>query len=623
MPPKKSNTLTEAELRLMKILWRRGESAVTDLVAALPEGEQLAYNSVLTTIRILEQKGYVEHRQEGRAFVYRPCVAEQEASRSEVRNVLSRFFGNSREQLVLSLLGDEEISAEELDRLKEAIRSAAPDTGNASKKGVEIRMPLMPWRMRFWRDLPQLRACATFAGVCASRRAGGRGGAVAGRGGCASLWFSACASLRASLRRTALRLGRGIRGCGLACRFLPFARTFRRCERGRGACDSGPQGPGFELDSRWGFAIAALWLAASAFRAAELAFHSLRLRRLWRARLRLKSKGIFARCSLPQLPARRIEICTTRDLDRPSVIGFFAPRILIPEWLFSRLTPGELEQVVLHEAEHLRRRDDWTQSAAEAFLVLFPLNPALAWMERRLCREREMACDEGVVRRTQAPRAYAACLASLAERGTAAAGIPAPRAGTFAGRIRAAAGTGSSRAQHPAAQAERCIRWRLARWSAWSAAGWSLDRLSWRAARSWSRSSPRRSRMRRRRSSRAQAATASAPASRMRERTSRDPADAVHVRAFRAIETEGHDSRSPRAAATRSPLEPRRSDRHRRTARRDGRSNANARRAELVKASLREPMAELPVAGPGIHCSHRLGRSPDICDAELTSNRRL
>ena len=127
MPPKKSNTLTEAELRLMKILWRRGESAVTDLVEAMPEGEILAYNSVLTTIRILEQKGYVEHRQEGRAFVYWPCVAEQEASRSEVRHLMSRFFGNSREQLLLSLLGDDEISAEELQRLKEAIQGAAPD----------------------------------------------------------------------------------------------------------------------------------------------------------------------------------------------------------------------------------------------------------------------------------------------------------------------------------------------------------------------------------------------------------------------------------------------------------------------------------------------------------------
>jgi len=127
MPPRKSSTLTEAELRLMKILWRRGESAVTDLVAGLPEDEPLAYNSVLTTIRILEQKGYVDHRQEGRAFVYRPCVAEDEASRSEVKHVLNRFFGDSRERLLLSLLGDEEITAAELDRLKAAIADAAPD----------------------------------------------------------------------------------------------------------------------------------------------------------------------------------------------------------------------------------------------------------------------------------------------------------------------------------------------------------------------------------------------------------------------------------------------------------------------------------------------------------------
>ena len=127
MPPKKSITLTEAELRLMKILWQRGESVVSDLVAAMQDGETLAYNSVLTTVRILEQKGYVEHRQEGRAFVYRPCVAEHEASRSEVRHVLSRFFGNSRERLLLSLLGDEEISPEELQRLKEAIQGAVED----------------------------------------------------------------------------------------------------------------------------------------------------------------------------------------------------------------------------------------------------------------------------------------------------------------------------------------------------------------------------------------------------------------------------------------------------------------------------------------------------------------
>lgn len=132
MPPKKSITLTEAELRLMKILWQRGESVVSDLVAAMPDGETLAYNSVLTTVRILEQKGYVEHRQEGRAFVYRPSVAEHEASRSEVRHVLNRFFGNSRERLLLSLLGDEEVSSEELQRLKEAIQNASEDAAEGA-----------------------------------------------------------------------------------------------------------------------------------------------------------------------------------------------------------------------------------------------------------------------------------------------------------------------------------------------------------------------------------------------------------------------------------------------------------------------------------------------------------
>ena len=128
MPPKRSITLTEAELRLMKLLWLRGESAVGDLVAAMPENAPLAYNSVLTTIRILEQKGYVIHRQEGRAYLYLPCVAEHEAGRSEVRHMLHRFFGNSRERLLLSLLGDEDITPEELSRLKEAIANAPEDS---------------------------------------------------------------------------------------------------------------------------------------------------------------------------------------------------------------------------------------------------------------------------------------------------------------------------------------------------------------------------------------------------------------------------------------------------------------------------------------------------------------
>jgi predicted transcriptional regulator len=127
MPPKRSNTLTEAELRLMKVLWERGESTVSDLVSGVSDTTPLAYTSVLTTIRILEKKGYVRHRQEGRAFLYCPCVAEQDAGQTEVRHLLQRFFGNSRERLLLSLLGDDQISPEELKRLKEAIASTPDD----------------------------------------------------------------------------------------------------------------------------------------------------------------------------------------------------------------------------------------------------------------------------------------------------------------------------------------------------------------------------------------------------------------------------------------------------------------------------------------------------------------
>ena len=121
MPPKRSITLTQAELRLMRVLWARGESTVADMVTATADEGSLAYTSVLTTVRILENKGYVSHRQDGRAFLYSSCIGEHEASRSEVKHVLQRFFGNSRERLLLSLLGDEEITPEEVKRLKEAI----------------------------------------------------------------------------------------------------------------------------------------------------------------------------------------------------------------------------------------------------------------------------------------------------------------------------------------------------------------------------------------------------------------------------------------------------------------------------------------------------------------------
>jgi hypothetical protein len=105
------------------------------------------------------------------------------------------------------------------------------------------------------------------------------------------------------------------------------------------------------------------------------------------------------------------------------VVGFFAPRILIPGSLLEKLAAGELEQIVLHEMEHLRRGDDWTNLLQKLSLVVFPLNPALVWIERRLCLERELACDDSVLRTTNARKAYAACLANLAEHSLVRRGV--------------------------------------------------------------------------------------------------------------------------------------------------------------------------------------------------------
>jgi len=121
VPPRKSATLTEAELRLMDVLWRKQKATVQQLLEALPSSPSLAYNSVLTTTRILEKKGYVRHVKDGRAHVYVPLVQRKEATRSEIRHLIQRFFGNSHELLVLNILEDNSIDTAELKRLRQLI----------------------------------------------------------------------------------------------------------------------------------------------------------------------------------------------------------------------------------------------------------------------------------------------------------------------------------------------------------------------------------------------------------------------------------------------------------------------------------------------------------------------
>ena len=117
MPRKKSLVLTDHELRLMEVLWHRRRATVADVVDALPP-PPLAYSTVLTTLRTLEHKGYIAHEEDGRAYVYRPLVARDQAARSAMNHVLDRFFGNSPGALAVTLLDDSRLSDDDVATIK-------------------------------------------------------------------------------------------------------------------------------------------------------------------------------------------------------------------------------------------------------------------------------------------------------------------------------------------------------------------------------------------------------------------------------------------------------------------------------------------------------------------------
>ena len=130
MPRKQSATLTEAELRIMNALWLNGPGTVQQVLDWLRQ--DLAYNSVLTTVRILEKKGYVGHLKDGRAHVYQPLINQEEATRSEIRHLVGRFFKNSHEALLLNILRDEEIGEGEVKRLREMLQAGEGSSSNSA-----------------------------------------------------------------------------------------------------------------------------------------------------------------------------------------------------------------------------------------------------------------------------------------------------------------------------------------------------------------------------------------------------------------------------------------------------------------------------------------------------------
>ena len=119
MPRRKTNTLTNAEHRIMEVIWARGSATVSDVVEAL-QGKD-AYTTILTLMRILKAKGYLSSRKEGRAHVFTPRVDRGTVARKAVHQLLAKFFDGSPGELVLSFLREEEITPEELDELKQKI----------------------------------------------------------------------------------------------------------------------------------------------------------------------------------------------------------------------------------------------------------------------------------------------------------------------------------------------------------------------------------------------------------------------------------------------------------------------------------------------------------------------
>lgn len=182
--------------------------------------------------------------------------------------------------------------------------------------------------------------------------------------------------------------------------------------RGSGALASGHPGL-LHASERWSLALLGVWIGVSVLRVSQLLGSAVRLRYLARRAAPVTAAEPIA--ALLRESRRHVELCLSPDVDRPSVAGFWHPRILLSPELFASLSAPELEHLVLHELEHLRRYDDWTNLLQKLSLAVVPLHPVLLWLDRQMCRERELACDDGVLRHTRARKAYAACLTRLAE----------------------------------------------------------------------------------------------------------------------------------------------------------------------------------------------------------------
>ncbi|HEY6372569.1 MAG TPA: M56 family metallopeptidase [Candidatus Sulfotelmatobacter sp.] len=177
--------------------------------------------------------------------------------------------------------------------------------------------------------------------------------------------------------------------------------------------------PAITLPGTWALYLLGAWAAIAAWHLIGVG------RGLWHLHTLRKSCAAIDPATLDPLlqntlvrnqSPRRIVLCTSDLAQVPTALGLVKPAIVMPAWVLRELSAEELNQILLHEIAHLRRWDDWTNLAQKLVKALFFFHPAVWWIEMRVSLEREMACDDAVLAETASPRAYAECLAHLAEK---------------------------------------------------------------------------------------------------------------------------------------------------------------------------------------------------------------
>jgi beta-lactamase regulating signal transducer with metallopeptidase domain len=178
------------------------------------------------------------------------------------------------------------------------------------------------------------------------------------------------------------------------------------------------------ISSWWALAMFVVWALAALAGLVRVALALLQVYRLRSSALPVDGEILETQLNGAELRAlmgeckrsRLVEVLVSDELEVPTAVGFFRPAVLLPRWLLEGTPADELKYIILHELEHLRRRDDWTNLAQQVVRALLFFVPSVWWIERRLSLDREMACDDAVLARCGTPQGYARCLAHVAER---------------------------------------------------------------------------------------------------------------------------------------------------------------------------------------------------------------